>query len=751
MSDHQPLRDNWEFRRLGEQAETAATQVSLPHTPFVTGLDGEGHWFGLCEYSRSLRRPAALAAGSRLLLRVGAAMHTATVLLDGVRVASHTGGYLPFSADLTEGLSDGRDHRLSLVLDNRENADIPPGKPFGELDYCWFGGLHREVNLEILPPVHFTNALAEDIPAGGGLFFRTLEAEEARARVHLRVHARNSGSQPAPLLLKATLSNTGVQVASGLSASLTLAPGEAAHLELELEVTDPALWSPGKPVLHTLQAELLGPDGTTLDAQQLRVGLRRIGFSRSGGFTVNGRRLRLRGTNRHAEFPRVGYAAGPAAERRDARRVKEAGFDYVRLSHYPQSPAFMEACDELGIVVMNAIPGWQFLGGEAFREACYRNARDLIRRDRNHACVVLWELSLNETQMDEAFMARLHAIGHEEYPGDQMFTCGWLDAYDVYIHSRQHGGIHSWINGDKAHVVAEYGDWEFYAANHGFDQTTGAGVHDLRSNARQRRGDGERALRQQSQNHTIALNDTLHCPAVLDGQWSVFDYTRGYHPERAACGVMDLHRIPKFSYHFYRSQRDPQEGGPGWTGGPEIFIASHWTPGSDLRVVVYSNCEEVVLSLNGAELERHRPWLSWMTQYLPHPPFVFDLPCFTPGRLEAVGFIAGKAVARHTVATPGEPCSLQLEADTLGLHPGPGEQDTLVLHASILDSQGSLCVHATHSVSFSVEGPGEIMDSNPVPAEAGIASVTLRRKNADGMIRLRATAEGLPPAELSLR
>lgn len=750
MTDHLPLRDNWEFRRLGEGAEAAWTQVSLPHTPFLPGLDGEGHWFGLCEYRRSLRRPAGAAPGTSLLLRVGAAMHSATVLLDGVRVASHTGGYLPFSADLTEGLSDGREHSLVLLLDNRENADIPPGKPFGELDFCWFGGLHREVGLELLPPVHITDANDEGIPAGGGIFFRTLEADDAQARTHLRVHTRNTGSQPAPVLLHAMLSRAGAPVAEARSDTRLLAPGEDAHLELELIIRQPELWSPASPTLHTLEVALLGTDGRRHDVRSLKVGLRRIRFSRSGGFTVNGRRLRLRGTNRHGELPRVGYAAGPAAERRDARRIKEAGFDYVRLSHYPQSPAFLEACDELGIVVMNAIPGWQFLGGEAFREACYQNARDLIRRDRNHACVVLWELSLNETRMDEAFMARLHAIGHEEYPGDQMFTCGWMDAYDVYIHSRQHGGIHSWSNGDKAHVVAEYGDWEFYAANHGFDQTTGAGVHDRRSNARQRRGDGERALRQQAQNHTIALNDTLHCPAVLDGQWSVFDYSRGYHSERAACGVMDLHRIPKFSYHFYRSQRDASEGGPDWLGGPVLFIASHWTPASDLRVVIYSNCEEVSLSLNGIELERHRPWVSWMTQYLPHPPFVFDLPRFTPGRLEALGFIDGKPVARHSVTTPGAAASVLLEIDTLGIRPSPGEQDTLLVHASLLDASGTPCIESKAPVSFSVEGPGEILDPDPVAAEAGIASVTLRRKNADGVIRLRASAEGLPPAEITL-
>jgi beta-galactosidase len=211
--------------------------------------------------------------------------------------------------------------------------------------------------------------------------------------------------------------------------------------------------------------------------------------------------------------------------------------------------------------------------------------------------VALWELSLNETPVDEPFMGRLQAIGHEEYPGDQMFTCGWMDRYDVFVHSRQHGQIHRWINGDKALVIAEYGDWEFYATNAGFDQTTDVGVFDRWSNSRQFRGAGERGLRQQVFNHSLALNDTLTSPAVLDGLWVMFDHARGYAPVRAADGVMDIFRLPKFSYHFYRSQRDPQQAGAGWSVGPVAFIASHWTPASDLRVLVFSNCEEVELRL----------------------------------------------------------------------------------------------------------------------------------------------------------
>ncbi len=726
MLDAIRLDHDWEFRRLdAHDAGVAWARVSLPHSPFVADLDGREHWFGLCEYRRTVRQ-VLLQPGERCVLFVGAAMHTATVLVDGRSVARHEGGYLPFTADLTDALRDGCDHELVLRLDNQEAADVPPGKPYTELDFCWFGGLYRSVELRRYPALHITDAVDAGEVAGGGVFLRTLEASPERALVRARTHLRNSGPVPQRFCLRTELKHAGRIVATVTSPQLELASGMAMHVEQDLPLSVPALWSPASPVLHEVDVTVCGLDGVALDAQHLRFGVRRLSFSRSGGFTINGNRLRLRGTNRHQEFPRVGYALPRAAQWRDARRIKEAGFDYVRLSHYPQSPDFLDACDALGIVVMNCIPGWQFCGGTRFQDACVENARQLVRRDRNHACVVLWELSLNETQMPESLMTRLHAVGHEEYPGDQMFTCGWIDRFDVYIHSRQHGQIHRWANGDKALVVAEYGDWEYYAANEGFDQVTGAGLLPASANSRQFRGGGECALRQQALNHIEALDDTLASPAVLDGQWTVFDYARGYHPVRAACGVMDVFRLPKFSYHFYRSQRAPSEGGPDWTGGPMVFIASHWVPDSDLLVLVFSNCDEVELSLNGRSLGRRRSSEIAERGHLPHPPVVFDVPCFEAGVLEAVGLLDGLAVTCHRVATPGRAAVLSLMADTLGVVPGAAEADVITVHARVVDAQGTLCVRDEPWVSFSVEGAAALVGPSSVRAEAGVASIVLR-------------------------
>ncbi len=740
MPDHLPLLSGWEFRRLGDEPDPAWAPVHLPHSPFDADLDGREHWFGLCEYRRILRAPRPVPQALHSVA-FGAAMHSAKVFLDGTLTASHAGGYLPFEAFLGEALLDGRPNELRVLVDNRENPDVPPGKPYRELDFCWYGGLYREVELRAYPLLHITDPVSAGRTAGGGIFVRTLEASDSGALLLASVHVRNRSASPRAFSLRATLKDAGNPVATATLDALSAAPDGELQTQLRLQVPHPRLWNVDTPHLHELHVELIGPGGERIDSEAVRVGIRRIAFSRSGGFQINGRSLRLRGTNRHQEFPRAGYAMPRAAQVRDARRIKEAGFDYVRLSHYPQSPAFLDACDELGIVVMNSIPGWQFLGGDAFRDACCQNARDLIRRDRNHACVVLWELSLNETVMDDAFMARLHAIGHEEFPGDQMFTCGWIDRYDVFTHSRQHGELHRWKNGDKALVVAEYGDWEFYASNEGFDQATGAGVLAPWSSSRQSRSNGERGLRQQALNHVLALNDTLSSPAALDGQWAVFDYARGYHADRATCGIMDIHRIPKFSYHFYRCQRSPDETGSDWLGGPEVFIASHWTPASDLRVLVFSNCDEVALHLNGTELARKRADTTWMSQHLPHPPFVFELPRFIPGRLDAIGFLGGQPAARHHVQTPGPVARLRLCIDDLGIGAHSDEPDLLVVNATLCDAHGVLCTVAslTGSVEFQIASIGAQRLGPPAsPIEGGIASTVVRLASGVASFSVRA-------------
>jgi beta-galactosidase len=460
-----------------------------------------------------------------------------------------------------------------------------------------------------------------------------------------------------------------------------------------------------------------------------RIGIRRIDIS-ANGFRLNGEPIFLRGTNRHQEYPYIGYALSDAAQYRDARKIKDAGFDYIRLSHYPHAPAFMDACDELGLVVMDCIPGWQFFNRDdpAFTELQYQNCRRMLRRDRNHPCVILWEVSLNETDMPDEFIRVTNAIGHEEYPGDQTYTCGWTEGYDVFIQARQHGGCRDVT--DLACVVSEYGDWEYYAQNAGLEQDTWDDLAPDEANSRQLRWHGEAALLQQATNFQEAHNDNLKTIAFADGLWVMFDYNRGYAPDIESSGCMDLFRLPKFSREFLRSQRPAEELLPVAESGPMVFIASHWTPGSSTDVRVFSNCDEVELRLNGELIERRGPDEDRLSTHIEQPPFTFQLKRFQPGALEAIGYIGGREAARHAVRTPGPVENLELRLDESGRPFAAGGKDVAFLHAELRDADGTLVPDAWENVSFGATGDLELIGANPFSSEAGVASILVRSEIA---------------------
>ena len=691
--------------------------VTLPHSArveaLVTGPPGTpgAQWQGLCWYRRRLRLDPD-SGGGEVLLRFEGAMNVAEVWLDGKRVGTHLGGYLPFALDLSDRLRPGREHLLAVRLDNRDNPITGP-KPLAQLDFNLYHGLYRSAYLIRKDRLAITDPLLADKPAGGGVTVTYTEVTRDRARVRVQTHVRNGYDGDRELTLRVSLRQAGGRMVAQATTPLTLAAGEDRHLVQVLEVRSPRLWSPDHPNLYRLDCEVL--DGARLsDVESHRIGIRRITIDEEG-FAVNGERLFLRGANRHQEHPYIGNALPDAAQYRDARRIKEAGFDFVRLSHYPHSPAFMDACDELGLVVMDCIPGWQYYNPDpAFVELQYRNCRELIRRDRNHPCVVLWEVSLNESAMPPEFVARAHAIAHEEYPGDQCFTAGWTAGYDVFLRARQHGGCR-----DGRHrpcAVSEYGDWEYYAMNAGLDQTAWTDLTPAESNSRQLRWQGERALLQQATNFQEAHDDNLGTIAFADGLWVMYDYNRGYAPDVESSGCMDLFRLPKFSYHFFRSQRPPATG-------PVVFIASHWMPGSPAEVRVFSNCEEVALSLDGRLLERRGPDRNRIATRLAHPPFTFGTDGFRPGRLEAVGYVGGRPVARHAVRTPRRIERLTLAVDLAGRTLDGQQRDVLFCHASLRDAHGTIVPDAWENVAFGVVGDSALIGRNPYSSEAGISSI----------------------------
>jgi beta-galactosidase len=726
-----PFSDHWRFLRADEpQAATSAFDdtkweaVTLPHTArieaLVAGKDNP-QWQGLCWYRKTFDVPKD-AAEKTIILRFEGAMNVAEVWVNGQSAGKFMGGYLPYVMDISSLAKPGAKNIVAVRLDNRDNPITGP-KPLVDLDFNLYGGLYRPAQLIIKDKLHITDPILADKVASGGVFVTFPEVSTESATVKVQTHLKNADARARKFVVKTTLLDArGKTVTTQESTSAELPAGSDRDVVLELRVANPNLWSPNSPYLYRVRTELLA-GGKVIDTEETRIGIRHIEITKDG-FRINGEKMFLRGCNRHQEYPYVGNALSDAAQYRDALKIKEAGFDYIRLSHYPQSPAFMDACDELGLVVMNCLMGWQYFGKDpAFAELKYQESRQLIRRDRNHPCVILWEVSLNESDMPKPFIAKTHALAHEEFPGNQMFTCGWTKGYDVFIQARQHGGCTKVK--DVPCVVSEYGDWEYFAQNAGLEQGKWKDLQPAERNSRQLRGDGEVRLLQQALNFQEAHNDNLKTRAFADGIWVMFDYNRGYAPDIEASGVMDIFRLPKFGYWFFRSQREPAELIAGKPVGPMVFIANYWTPESPREVRVFSNCEEVALTLNGKVVERQRPDTSRLTTHLKHAPFTFTVKDFAAGELKAIGYFNGQEVASHERRTPDRVTALQLSLDLGGRALGAGGKDAVFCHADQVDAHGTIVPAGKFPVFFSTDGSGQLIGQNPIAAEAGTATVLM--------------------------
>jgi beta-galactosidase len=301
-----------------------------------------------------------------------------------------------------------------------------------------------------------------------------------------------------------------------------------------------------------------------------------------------------------------------------------------------------------------------------------------------------------------------------------MFTCGWTKGYDVFIQARQHGGCKKVK--DLPCVVSEYGDWEYFAQNAGLEQHQWKDLQPAERNSRQLRGDGEVRLLQQALNFQEAHNDNLKTTAFADGIWVMFDYNRGYAPDIEASGVMDIFRLPKFGYWFFRSQRDPGELIAGKPVGPMVYIANYWTPGSPREVRVFSNCEEVALMLNGKLIERRRPDTNRVATQLKHAPFTFNVERFAAGTLRAVGFIGGKEVTRHERRTPETVAELRLAFDTGGRPFAASGKDQVFCRAELVDARGEINPTMDAPVYFGATGDARLVGEMGVQSEGGIAT-----------------------------
>lgn len=748
--------EDWQFRRV-EKADEENPEwetVVIPHSVKIEPLVVNDQWQGTSIYRKdfAVDKPKK----EKWFLHFEGVMQEAEVKINDNLVKTHKGGYLPFTVDATPHLLNDTINSIEVVVKNVDNSAIPPGKPLKDLDFNYYGGIYRNVILEKTNPVYITNAVNADEVNGGGVLIHFDDIDESVAKGIVKTNVQNDSGEDRVIRLRTTFVSEKGKIQEFISKPRHIERGKDFDYVQKISVKEPELWSPDDPNLYNVKVEVL--EGERLLSQKtLRTGIREIELT-GDGFFLNGERIFLNGTNRHQEYPYIGYALSDEANYRDAYKIKQAGFNFVRLSHYPQAPAFLKAADELGLLVMNAIPGWQYFKEGEFVDNALQDIKDMARRDRNHPSVVFWENSLNESEMTDEFIVKANEVLKAELPYEDTYSAGWMDhpAYDLFIPARQHAKPpHYWNEynkPDRPILIAEYGDWEYYAQNAGFNQKAFDDLKEEERTSRQLRGDGEKRLIQQALNFQEAANSNLKGNQTIGmANWLMFDYNRGYVDDLEASGIADIFRIPKFSYYFYKSQKDPD---PGPFSGPMVFIANYWQPDSPTDVTVFSNAEEVALYLNDVLLAKKQPERDQFSDELPHPPFRFNVPAFRRGTLKAVGYIGGEEVASHVIKTPGKPARIQMEVDLSGRSIPTNSPDVVFVYAKILDASGTLVPTADVEVEFELEkGKGaELIGANPVKAEAGIATILLRTKDMKkGEINVIARSEGLEGSRIRIQ
>ena len=764
----------WRFHKGAmEGAETKEfndkdwTVVSLPDGIEYLPTEASGciNYQGEVWYRKHFMPDAALK-GKKLFLHFEAIMGKSKVFVNGKLLTEHFGGYLPVIVDVTDVLDWNGDNVIAVWADNSDDPSYPPGKAQDVLDYTYFGGIYRDCWLIAHNNVFITDPNYENEVAGGGLFVAFGKVSDALAEVQLKIHVRNATKNPFSGRVEyMLLQPDGTEVAR-LSDKIQVKAGRATTVSDRMPVKQPMLWTPSTPTLYNLLVRVLDKEGNVIDGYRRRIGIRSIEFKGKDGFFLNGRPYGkpLIGANRHQDFAVVGNAVANSIHWRDAKKLKDVGMEIIRNAHCPQDPAFMDACDELGLFVIVNTPGWQFWNdAPEFAQRVYSDIRNVVRRDRNHPSVWLWEPILNETWYPADFAKNPRDIVDAEYPYPYCYSGSDSEArghenFPVYFaHPANMQDASKEIDPTKTYFTREWGDNVDDWSSHN-------------SPSRVARNWGEQPMRVQAQHYAcpyypVTSYDVLYkqSPQHVGGcLWHSFDHQRGYHPDPFYGGLMDVFRQPKYSYYMFMAQRPAVKNDRNAGSGPMVYIAHEMTPFSGKDVTVYSNCDEVRLTFNKGgktytyKKDKNRPGM-------PSPvitfPDVYDFmvdKAFSRTQkqddvyLLAEGLIDGKVVATHKVVPARRPEKILLWMDNEGTDLKADGSDFVTVVAAVADKNGNIKRLNNYNICFSIEGEGRLLGgpgvlANPVPVKWGTAPVLVQSTLKPGKIRITASVlfEGL--------
>lgn len=702
--------------------------------------------------------------GKQLFLHFEAIMGKAKVWINGTLVNEHYGGFLPVIANVTEYLNYEEDNVIAVWADNSNDPSYPPGKPQDMLDFTYSGGIYRDCWMIVHNNVFITDPNYENETAGGGLFVSFGHISQSQAEIRLDAHVRNSSNTYFSGKIEYQLFDKDNRRVCQANKAFSVSKGKARNTSLTIKVEKPELWEPDSPYLYQLHVLLKDKSGHIVDGYRRRIGIRSIEFKGKDGFWLNGKPYPypLIGANRHQDFAIIGNALSNSLHWRDAKKLRDAGLRVIRNAHYPQDPAFMDACDELGLFVIVNTPGWQFWNKEPiFAQRVYSDIRNMVRRDRNHPSVWMWEPILNETWYPEDFAKNVVDILHEEYPYPYCYA-----GCDVTAKGHEYFPIHFThpLNGAGGAFNTSKMDPKISY----FTREWGDNVDDWNSHnspSRVNRAWGEIPMLVQAQGYAktdykytcydvLYRNTRQHMGGCL---WHSFDHQRGYHPDPFYGGIMDAFRQPKLSYYMFCAQRPVEKNNRLIVeNGPMVFIANAMTPFSPKDVTVYSNCDEVRLTYckNGKQFIYKKEKTD---EGMPSPIITFkdvwdvmyDKQLARKNKHEesyllAEGIVDGKVVATHKVMPARRPSKIILWADNEGTETIADGSDLITVIAAIADENGNIKRLNNYHIKFEIEGPGELVASketftNPREVQWGTAPILVRAKAQTGNIKIKAS------------
>lgn len=611
--------------------------------------------------------------GRKISVQFDGVFRNSIVWVNGFYLGHEQSGYAGFEYDITDYLNYGGNNVITVRVD----ASIEEG---------WFyegAGIYRHTWLNKTNPLHI----------GQYGIFASSELEGQNAIVTARTTIQNDGKELRNFRIEQQIFDAkGIEIASGIVENLSLKPIVSREYFNKIKINNPNLWSPDSPYLYKLKTKVVS-GGIVIDQYETNLGIRSIRFDANEGFFLNGKHLKLVGSNNHQDHAGVGCAIPDALQEFRIARLKEMGGNAYRCSHNPPTPELLDACDKLGMLVLdeNRLQG--------INQEHFDLLKRMMMRDRNHPSVVAWSLGNEEWAIESNIKGARITETMQRYAQ----TIDSTRRYTVAVSGGCGNGSSKTVDVMGFNYLAQCDIDDYHKKfpdqpSWGTEETSGCGTRGVYEDDK---GNGHMAQFDRTGGVSIERGwNFFDERPFLSGifYWTGFDYKGEPNPlswpaVSSEFGILDACGFPKDSYYYLKSW---------WSSEPVLHILPHWNwkgkEGKEISVWAYSNCDQVELFLNKKSLGK-KPMpknghLEWTVKY-------------TPGILLAKGFKNGNEIIKNQIETTGIPAAIQLIPDRNSIK-ADGE-DVSVITVRVNDNKGLNVPTANDEISFTLEGPGKII------------------------------------------